>query len=306
LLASAGKTAGARLWAVAGPSLIAIPNEDSPVPKLIPLPAELGPLRSISPGVDGELLVGCRGGVMRVDPESPEKAMLFQDPRMASQLGFNAAILVENCIWATHGEAGLVAWQLNDPAAPQIAVRPKSVNFPDFSPRNLAAVDANRLIVSTARQLFTASSDGQIAALGAPASADIVGIFAQEDQILIVQEDGLICALNPRDLSEICRQRRTGRVTAAATLPWLDDARLLLATEDGPILCAGIDDDLITQYASAHRAPRIVAGASDRIAAVTSDRQRLILWRSWDGRKPYAELHLANLAKHRIADVGFA
>jgi hypothetical protein len=80
----------------------------------------------------------------------------------------------------------------------------------------------------------------------------------------------------------------------------------LLAGEDGSIDCVGGDDPLVTQYVSPHRAPRVVAGSSDLVAAVSADRQRLVLWNSWDGRKPLAELYLAGLARHRVADVAFA
>jgi hypothetical protein len=41
------------------------------------------------------------------------------------------------------------------------------------------------------------------------------------------------------------------------------------------------------------------------VAAVSPDRQRLVLWNSWEGRQPAAELFLAALARHRIADIAF-
>ncbi|HEY8666312.1 MAG TPA: hypothetical protein VIL86_06590, partial [Tepidisphaeraceae bacterium] len=59
------------------------------------------------------------------------------------------------------------------------------------------------------------------------------------------------------------------------------------------------------QYNSAYRSLRLVAGAADRVAAISSDRQRLIVWNAWDGSKPAAEFYLAGLARHRIADVDF-
>jgi len=62
----------------------------------------------------------------------------------------------------------------------------------------------------------------------------------------------------------------------------------------------------VTQYASPHRGLRAVAAAADTVAGVSGDRQRLILWKSWDGRKPFAEIHLANVARHRVADICFA
>jgi hypothetical protein len=75
---------------------------------------------------------------------------------------------------------------------------------------------------------------------------------------------------------------------------------------EGPILCVGADDSLVTQYVGPHRGLRAVAAAADVVAAVNADRTRLVLWRSWDGRQPAAEVHIAAVARHRAADICFA
>jgi hypothetical protein len=101
------------------------------------------------------------------------------------------------------------------------------------------------------------------------------------------------------------RQHRGGRLRAAGGLPWLGGTRLLLAGEEGPVECVGPDDPLITQYRSPHRGLRVLTGSSDLVAAVSADRMRLVLWHTWDGGKPAAEVYLTALTKHRIADVEF-
>ena len=95
------------------------------------------------------------------------------------------------------------------------------------------------------------------------------------------------------------------RLRAAGGLPWLGGTRLLLATDQGPIECVGADDPLITQYCSPYRGFRFVTGSADLVAGVSPDRQRLVLWQSWDGRQPAAEVYLTALTRHRIADVEF-
>ena len=62
--------------------------------------------------------------------------------------------------------------------------------------------------------------------------------------------------------------------------------------------------DLNGQFAD--RDCQVLAASTDVVAAVSSDRQRLILWHSWAGRKPYAEVHIASHARHRIADLDFS
>ncbi len=62
---------------------------------------------------------------------------------------------------------------------------------------------------------------------------------------------------------------------------------------------------MITHYASSHRGVRVLCGSADRVAAVSADRQRVIVWNSWDGRQPAAEAYITALTRHRIADVEF-
>ena len=64
-----------------------------------------------------------------------------------------------------------------------------------------------------------------------------------------------------------------------------------------------MEDELIGQYISNHTGLRQTAAAADRVAAVSADRQRILLWPSWDGRGPPVELHVAAAAKHRVADI---
>jgi hypothetical protein len=299
------KHAGAKLWAVAGNNLVRIDCGESTRPEILDVPQDLGPLRSVRGDGTGGLLLGCRAGVLRVNPASPADAAKYRDPETTSQLGFNAAVILGDCIWAAHGEAGLVCWNPDQPDKPWVAIRPGSSTIPGFSPRNLARFDANRLILSSGRQLIVASPDGLLVPIAPLTDADIVAVYPQPGRILTAHADGQICCWNTDELKLDCQQRRAGRINAAAVLPWLGDARLLLATEDGPIVCLGPDDELLTQYSSPYQGLRIAAGAADAVAAVTSDRQRVILWHSWDGRRPYADLYLYGLTKHRIGDIAF-
>jgi hypothetical protein len=77
----------------------------------------------------------------------------------------------------------------------------------------------------------------------------------------------------------------------------------LLAGEEGPVQCVGVDDPLVTHYASPYRGLRAVSATAEWIAAVSPDRQRLVLWNSWEGRQPAGEVFLTALARHRIADI---
>ena len=117
----------------------------------------------------------------------------------------------------------------------------------------------------------------------------------------VVRDDGTVHTLD-RTTRELLRtDRRCGRVAAVASLPWLGDVRLLLATEDGPVCCVGADDPVVTQYVSPHRGLKVVAAGGGYVAGVSGDRQRLVLWHAWDGRRPIAEVHVGAQARHRVA-----
>ncbi len=251
------------------------------------------------------MLLGCRGGVLRMNPDSPRDAGIYRDPEVTSQLGFNCAIFADERIWAAHGEAGLVCWKVDQPQEPHYAFRPASAGIEGFAPRNLQRLDSNRLILSSGRGLFVVSGEGPPKAIGQPADSDVVAIFLRSGWIFTAHKDGQVCSWSVDHPQVDCRQRRAGRITAAAALPWLGDLRLVLATEDGPMVCVGLDDELITQFTGPYRGLRMVGAAADAVAAVTPDRQRLVLWHAWDGRKPLADLHIYGTARHRIADVAF-
>jgi hypothetical protein len=139
---------------------------------------------------------------------------------------------------------------------------------------------------------------------GSPDS-EIVAVVPDDLRMLVVHDDGTVCGLDRTSLEVVCRQQTGTRVRAAGALPWLGSQRLLLAAGEGPVQCVGLDDPLVTQYASAHRGVRAVSGSADLVAAVSADRQRLILWDAWDGKQPTAEVFLTGVTRHRVADVTF-
>ena len=322
LLASAKQAENDRLWAVAGPYLVRIDLASGPPqPRLLPLPPTLGPLRSIQAAdVDGKrmLLAGARGGFILIDPENPTNAKLFSDRATESQLGFNQVVYwgKKQGFVASHGDAGIVQWSAEAPDSPAAALRPSqflagpamitsdSGSTHTAGPRNVQPLDDRYVAFSAATKLFI--TDLQAAQfIPTESSAEITAILPEDDRLLILFEDGAVGSLDRKTRQFTNLFRRGTRIRSAGALPWLGTSRLLLAGDDGPVQCIGLDDPLLSEYQSAHRGLRIVAGSSSVIAGVSSDRQRLILWQSWDGRQPLMEVYLTGLTRHRIADITF-
>lgn len=338
LLASGRADAGKTLWAVSGNALVKIDGHKTPATiQSVPLPEALGPLRSVQPASingQGVLLVGARSGVWVYDLESGSATPLA-DRTIDSQMGFSAACVWNDQVWACHGDAGVVAWKLESPEAPAVTIRPGELRGADNPPpipttpspqatyvssggfvtsiavrtagiRNIRALDEQRLILSVGHNLVVIDPTGQRRQIPMPGTAEVVAIVPDTKRLLVAQEDGLFTVLERTSLDVISQQRRAGRVITAAPLPWLGTIRLLLATEEGPIVCVGPDDELMTQYLSNHRGLRVVSAAADLIAAVSADRQRIVLWHSWDGSKPIAEVAIAAATRHRAGDIDFA
>jgi hypothetical protein len=301
LMASAGQTAQPDLWAVTGPYLVRIDvKSDAFRPELFPLPPLAGPLRSVQ-AVDGRVLVGARDGVFIVDPINPAQAEIYRDPDLTSEYGFSRVTFGPDGVWACHRDGGIVGWRLGESDRPAHALRPPQ----------LGGV-ANHLLRVRGRFPLVFAIDNQLFGLNPAAieplislASPIVGVLATDDRLILAGENGIISIHDGQTLERIIETRPAGRLIAAALAPWLSSARLLLAAPDGPVCCIGLDDPLVTQYTSPHLGVRAVAGSVGKIAAMTPDRQRIILWNIWDGRRPVGEIYLTGLTKHRIADIAF-
>jgi hypothetical protein len=331
------------LWAVAGPYLVRVDSVGadgaSPQSRLIELPESAGPLRSVEPAdVQGErvLLVGARSGFLVVRPEAPADAEIYTDPELDSPLGFNRVVYWpdEDRFVGCHGDGGIVQWARGESDRPVDVLRTAELQPPGTlppprpqvqtlsngsivasvvgaagsaraaGPRHLQLADDARLVFAVGPEVRLLTREGP-SDVGASGGADVVAILPDERRLYIVYEDGTVHVRDRRSLALVSSERSTGRVRAAAALPWLGEVRLLLAGDDGPVQCIGFDDQLVTQYATVHRGLRLLAGSPTTVAAVSPDRQRLILWNSWDGRRPASEVAVAAIARHRIADVSF-
>lgn len=335
MLASAKQETPGDLWAVGGDYLVRIHlhAENAPGTELFAMPPKLGPLRSIQPGmVDGErvLLVGARSGfylVRRDDPQNPE---CYPDLGMQSQLGFSRVVFQnrERGFAACHGEAGLVRWNYKHstspsevfrperfggsqqgmpPAAPALPVANGSIQMTAriAGPRNLQVLDDRRLLLSLGSRLWIL--DGEEASeLPATGSAEIIAIVADARSLHVIHEEGTIATLESGTLRVVATRHRPMKVRSAAGMPWLGSMRLLLAGDEGPVQCIGVDDSMTTEYASAHRGIRALCASSAAVVGISADRQRLLVWNAWDGRSPAAEIYLTTQTRHRIADVDFA
>jgi hypothetical protein len=303
IMASAQQGAQPDLWAVAGQSLVRIDLKgSSPQPRLIALPTTAGPLRSVTV-MNGRVLVGARNGVFVVDPARPEEPETYLDPELQSEYGFTRVTFgPDNTIFACHRDGGVVGWSVGQYDRPAHVRRAAELGG---APKNLLLLRGKQDLLFTVEQrLMRWTSGGPLHLLSA--SGPILSLFGVGDQLIVVGEDGFCSLVDSGTLQLQSTFRPVSRVSSASVLPWLTSFRLLLAQPDGAITGVGVDDQLMTQYAAAHLGFRDVTASAGKVAAMSADRQRIVLWNAWDGRKPAGEIYLTSLTRHRIADISFA
>ncbi len=301
MMASGGAAHAPTLWAVAGPYLVRTDvSVDAPAPELVTLPADAGPLRSVR-CEDGRLLVGARGGVLTVDPKQTGRVLTYLYPGLASEHGFTAATLAGERLVAVHRDGGVVTWAVGRPAAPASVVSPAELGGSPLCP--VRRPDGSVTFAVGERVVKVDAAGHVTPVLSAP--GPVVAVLAAAEHLVVVSEDGTVTLLEAASLDKLGETRPAGRVCGAGLLPWFNTYRLLLATADGPVACVGLEDQLSTPFAGGPVGVRSVCGSAARVAALPPDRQRVVVWHAWDGRRPAAELHVAAVTRHRVADVAF-
>ncbi len=343
LLASADAQSVRTLYMLAGAQLLSR-DAQSPQVQPFPLPSTCGlprSLRAVKYEGRPRLLIGAQHGVLLADPDRPGDAIPYHHDTADSMLGFNSALILGRWLYATHSTAGLVRWLVNDPAIPaEVMTVPgdaiveggaQRVSYETTGglvmtagsaarggpmmpgPRLLTKLDDARALFSIGPCAYVLEA-GQISALSPQASSHPIIALAlpsddgdghSTDDVAIVHSDGMIQRMGIESLKPISAEPRAGRLSAGGVLPWLGVSRLLLATADGPILCIGLEDSVVTQYQSPHRGFRRVIASSGLIAAISADRQRVVLWGAASPQAPLTELQIARLAGHRVADIAF-
>jgi len=171
-------------------------------------------------------------------------------------------------------------------------------------------LDESRLLFSGQNRLMMLqrADDGDEPKLAARAAAadlraEIIAVLPDATRAIVVCKDGTVHIRDRQTLEKISEEKRCGAVASAALLPWLGSTRLLLGTEEGPVLCIGLEDELVTQYVSPYSGMKALAAAADVIVGLSADRQRMVLWNTWNGRQTVADIFVTAVARHRAADV---
>ena len=185
-------------------------------------------------------------------------------------------------------------------------------------PRSIVATPGDAAIVGGGESLAVVWADSRDATSSFPtptvaAGGELTALLRGAAGILIVRRDGAIASLpgSPPEIGELLPDVNraaafAGDVARATRAAWLGNARVAACIDGGAIAVAGVEDEVTVEYHSPHSGFAEVAASAGRIAAITGDRQRLVVWRLDRPEAPILDVHLVDRTRTRLADVAFA
>lgn len=288
----------ARFWAVAGRALVRLDWLDRPAdPIAIELPDTLGPLRCVRVAGD-RLLIGARQGVWVLRSSDGSVVRCLVDPNQLGEHGFSDVVEVGPTLWATHREAGLVGWA-TDSDEPTIRVGIESLGGRPAVPHHW--LRGGELGAAVDHQLLRINPSG-VPKVRWTAPAPIVAVLGDQSSAHTVCANGNVACFDVD--GELRHVRPTlPHVTGACRVPWLWSHRLLLRGSDGVLHCVGLEDDIVSQFASPMELGRSFSAAGGKVIAMTADRTSVVGWTIAQGRQVAHVWNVLSLTHARITDV---
>lgn len=310
--------AGTRLFEVAGDSV----RDASDIGEL----GELGPARCLRRITDDfyDLAIGARDGVMLYSTQRNRTKPLRSRITGDSPLGFSDVSYHPACgewVWASHSTYGVEGWPLGQQGGwPTSSHSSNSIG----GARCVAAINCGHVAVDAEGAIRLVEVDpidhhDEIITLSDTPRPAVALLNRRErrgeDQgddpvaAILVLANGQLVDLLRSDVTDAVELHDglslERPLTAACAVPWLGDIRIAACVENGPVLVAGPDDDVWMEYHSDHSGFAAVAASAGHLAAVTHDRQRLVIWTLGKPDAPEHDLHVLDTTRSRVADVTF-
>ncbi|MEM1010937.1 MAG: hypothetical protein AAGI46_01810 [Planctomycetota bacterium] len=316
-----------RLFVAAGSALYELHGDQLTV--FAAAGGSLGPIRRLAfAEVSGRPIVacGCRDGVTLQPVDVPDAAGEVPSilPNEGSGRGFGSIDLIANgdgtCwLWMTHTERGAECLLIRGLSAPLPPL--KRLQFVDGHHRESKFVaapagDWAMLVADAGVEIAYTGSGHYTLPVGGP-SAQAVRFFStrvplRPHPLLTLARGEVIEAVvsDAEDLEEVDvrwqeRTRFGTDLASAGLVPFVGDIRIAACLKDGPIAVAGVEDDVVVEYQSPYSGFAEVAASAGCVAAITADRERLVVWRLDRPEQPEHDVFLPSTTRSRGADLIF-
>jgi hypothetical protein len=273
----------------------------------------LGPLRSVRTdaraGDAGVLMVGARLGLHLLDLESGHVArslpIAVVDPDQV-QGGVNAAAMTDERIYATHSEAGLLAWPREGGSSPAEELL-TGLTGPADTVRSVQAADGH-IWLSIDEDVWALAIDDARAdrPIRYPGStARLSALKVADGAVFGGNINGQILAWHVGDPDSVRVLRgATGNPVESIGVVQAGGVDHLVVADRGHALQAlVVDDGYVRRYESGALPVRRAAVAEDLFVAMNDNRDRLIAWDPRTPGEPAAAVVIPYLTGNTIQDL---
>lgn len=275
------------------------PANPDQVTRRIPLPRDLGGLRSVTVADNGTLLIGAARGVWQVSAAGETMQAYALPEGVEATTGFNAATLHEDHLYATHSQLGAWRWPLAAPTAAQCFLQPEN-----GSPRTIRGVQ----VTDDARVLLAADDgvrafDTEATPLwqSAPAGGRIQALAAHGSWVYICTSAGVVAALNVTAPERWDVLHRTNHPSESLQIrQWDDLCELVVAAGAGGVLGLYDEEGLSARLLQPGFSVRRVWASNDLLVALSDTRDRLAILTA-DAATP-VEVPIARLLGRTVQD----
>ena len=267
------------------------------------IPADLGGLRSISYAPDKHrLLIGAASGVWMLEATDGELVGQFAVPDAPSpRTGFNAAVVLNDRLYATNSELGCWSWQLDPPNDAAPILQPEN-----GTPRRIRAAIATEAgrVLFAADDCVQAYDPGEERLSVLCSGPDVIhALAALENTLFVSTADGKLfwVDLNHADDWWVVHQAREP-IETIRPRRWMDLIELVIPLGKRGIAGVYDTEGVMTTLLEAATPIRRAWACDDLVAGMNSLRDRLIVMNAHLPERTGREAKIAQMTGHEIQD----
>lgn len=288
---------------IAGQDCILLdPGAPERVLQRVTLPDELGGLRSVTFDGRGELLVGAATGVWRLDADSGDvieryPARCDEPPRT----GFNAAVVSDDVLFATHSQLGAWSWPLTTPADGQALLAP--IGGVPKTVRAVTVDERGRVLLAADDRVHAFDLRGQTAWQTAPAGSSIHCLAPLGEWLYVGTSGGALlrCDLNLRD-AWMPVHRTLGAIESVDARRWDDLIELVIPAASQGVIAIYAEESIVSRLLDTPSAIRRTWACDDTLVGLNETRDRLYVLNGDMPERAGREVPIARLVGRSIQD----
>ncbi|MFH1746753.1 MAG: hypothetical protein ABIG44_06875 [Planctomycetota bacterium] len=266
------------------------------------LTGDLGGLRSVSCDPTGtRLLIGAARGVWLVDAKDGEVLGSYEVPGIEyPRTGFNACVLADQHLIATHSQLGAWRWRLDDPTQAEALLQPDG-GIPSAIRAATVTVDG-RVLFAADEVVHVISPDDQRSTLP-PAPGKIRCLATEGGMVYVGTAEGCLagCELDGTGQWRVLHQAPAA-FESVYPRRWSDLLELVIPAGAAGVCGLYAQESVVASLMKTRVPVRRAWACDDLLVALTDHRDRLIVMKSDAARQEATEVKVRRLLGHSVQD----